>query len=259
MGESGQERENTPTYGRASERLDSWKEIAVYLDRDVTTAHRWEKREDLPIHRHLHDKRGTVYAYRSEIDTWLANRGRVLGNNRPGWFRFFSENKKIVAGGVTLLLLVGLVAWMETGSSSNPEGLNFQQRDWVLIADFENRTGESVFDGVLESALRREIANSQFVNVVSRERIEDTLELMRKPLDTRIDSEVAREICLRDGGIKALLTGRVEKLDSTYHSSTSAIPTIARPSVGARSVRELEKLRLMPGTSAVVGCEPRAR
>ena len=226
MGKSQQEQEKPPSDGRLSGRLDSWKEIAAYLDRDVRTVYRWERKEDLPVHRHVHDKRGTVYAYRSEVDAWLGKRSRDLGNDRPGWFRFFSEHKKIVAsvvGGVTLLLLVGLVAWMETGSSSNPEALNFQQRDWVLIADFDNRTGESVFDGVLEYALEREISNSQFVNVVPRERIEDTLRLMRKPLGTRIDRTLGREISLRDGGIKVLLTGRVEKLDSTYLLSVQVV------------------------------------
>jgi len=157
------------SWSDADDRLDSWKEIAVYLERTPVTVRRWEKKEGLPVHRHLHDKQGTVYAYRSEIDTWLANRSVALENDRPGWLRFFSENRKTVVGvtgGVTLLLLVVLVAWMEIGPSPNPEGLSFQERDWVLIADFENRTGESVFDGVLESALRREIANSLFVNVV---------------------------------------------------------------------------------------------
>ncbi len=220
------------------DRLDSWKEIGAYLERTVTTLERWEKEEGLPVHRHVHNKQATVYASRSEIDAWRANRSRVLENDRPGWFRFFSGNKKTVvgvAGGVTLFLLVGLVAWMDIGSSSNPEGLNFQQRDWVLIADFENRTGESVFDGVLESALLREIANSRFVNVVPRERIEDTLRLMRKPLDTRIDPKVAREISLRDGGIKALLTGRVEKLDSTYLLSVQLIDPSTGQSIAATS------------------------
>ena len=107
--------------------------------------------------------------------------------------------------------------------SPRTKPLSFQERDWVLIADFENHTGESVFDGVLEYALEREISNSQFVNVVPRERIEDTLKLMRKSLDTRIDKTLGREICLRDGGIKALLTGRVEKLDSTYLLSVQVI------------------------------------
>ena len=69
----------------------------------------------------------------------MANRSIALENNRPSRFRFFSENRRIVVGGVTLLLLVDLLVWMGSDFSSKPEILNFQQRDWVLIADFENR------------------------------------------------------------------------------------------------------------------------
>ena len=223
------------SWNDVDDRLDSWKEIAAYLERTVTTLERWEKEEGLPVHRHVHNKQATVYASRSEIDTWMANRSIALENNRPSRFRFFSENRRIVVGGVTLLLLVGLLVWMGSDFSSKPEILNFQQRDWVLIADFENRTGESVFDGVLEYALQREIINSQFVNVVPRERIQDTLQLMRKPLDTHIDPEVAREISLRDGGIKALLTGRVEKLDSTYLLSIELIDPTTGQGIAAIS------------------------
>src|SRR5450755_2931373 len=56
------------------DRLDSWKKIAVYLKRDVSTLQRWERREGMPVHRHLHDKQGSVFAYRSELDTWSASR-----------------------------------------------------------------------------------------------------------------------------------------------------------------------------------------
>lgn len=56
------------------ERLESWKEVAAYLDRDVTTVQRWEKREGMPVHRHLHDKRGSVYALVSELDDWRQTR-----------------------------------------------------------------------------------------------------------------------------------------------------------------------------------------
>jgi len=52
-----------------SERLDSWKEIAAHLKRDESTVQRWEK-EGLPVHRHAHKKKATVYAYKSEIDAW---------------------------------------------------------------------------------------------------------------------------------------------------------------------------------------------
>ena len=65
----------TPLSKRASEdRLDSWKEIAAYLGRDVTTVQRWEKREGMPVHRHVHDKRGSVYALGPELDAWLQGR-----------------------------------------------------------------------------------------------------------------------------------------------------------------------------------------
>jgi TolB-like protein/Tfp pilus assembly protein PilF len=56
------------------DRLDSWKAIAAYLRRDVTTVQRWEKREGMPVHRHLHDKGGSVYALTAELDIWLQNR-----------------------------------------------------------------------------------------------------------------------------------------------------------------------------------------
>ncbi len=58
----------------SEDRLDSWKEIASYLNRDVTTVQRWEKREGMPIHRHLHDRRGSVYAFPSELDAWARSR-----------------------------------------------------------------------------------------------------------------------------------------------------------------------------------------
>jgi TolB-like protein len=58
----------------AEDRLDSWKEIAAYLSRDVTTVQRWEKREGMPVHRHVHDKRGSVYALPQELDIWMQTR-----------------------------------------------------------------------------------------------------------------------------------------------------------------------------------------
>ena len=65
-----------PSVRPPEDRLDSWKEIAAYLNRDVTTVQRWEKREAMPVHRHLHDRIGSVYAFRAELDTWA--RGRNL-------------------------------------------------------------------------------------------------------------------------------------------------------------------------------------
>ena len=62
------------TERQADKRLDSWKEIATYLNRDVTTVQRWEKREGMPVHRHVHEKRGSVYALTEELDAWVKSR-----------------------------------------------------------------------------------------------------------------------------------------------------------------------------------------
>jgi tetratricopeptide (TPR) repeat protein len=56
------------------ELLNSWKEIATYLKREVRTVRRWESYEGLPVHRHLHKVRGSVYAFKTEVDLWWKNR-----------------------------------------------------------------------------------------------------------------------------------------------------------------------------------------
>lgn len=75
----GQESLNRERTGEAT--LESWKEIAAYLQRQVRTVRRWEKEEGLPVHRHAHKVRGSVYAYPSELDAW---RGFRLGATGRG-------------------------------------------------------------------------------------------------------------------------------------------------------------------------------
>ena len=57
-----------------ADRLDSWKEIASYLNRSVRTLQRWEAFESMPLHRHFHAKAGSVHAFRSELDAWRKQR-----------------------------------------------------------------------------------------------------------------------------------------------------------------------------------------
>jgi Tol biopolymer transport system component len=70
----GEIQNTTDSAQPVDDRLTSWKEIAVYLKRDVTTVQRWERREGMPIHRHLHDRMGSVYAFRAELDDWARTR-----------------------------------------------------------------------------------------------------------------------------------------------------------------------------------------
>lgn len=71
---SGATTRQDPGTAGARPRLDSWKEIATYLKRSVRTVRRWERQERLPVHRHVHGKQGTVYAFAREIDTWQVGR-----------------------------------------------------------------------------------------------------------------------------------------------------------------------------------------
>ncbi|MEO7271686.1 MAG: protein kinase [Vicinamibacterales bacterium] len=105
----------------------------------------------------------------------------------------------------------------------------FQARDWVLIGAFDNRTGDAAFDNVLEQALERELSASGFVNVVPRPRVEDVLGLMKISPETRLEPGLAREVSLRDGAIRILLTGGITRVGDEYVLTTNLV----RPSDGA--------------------------
>jgi Tol biopolymer transport system component len=106
----------TPT--ARDDRLDSWKEIAAYLSRDVTTVQRWEKREGMPVHRHLHERMGSVYAFRAELDGWTSSRNvsaRREGDAPPDPARPRASMRRT---GIALAVAVALAAaagfWLRT-------------------------------------------------------------------------------------------------------------------------------------------------
>ena len=74
--------------------LQGWKEIAAHLDRDESTARRWERDAGLPVRRHRSDRRSSVYAYPSELDHWRASRGpreAPTSPPPPSWKRFVAS------------------------------------------------------------------------------------------------------------------------------------------------------------------------
>jgi DNA-binding winged helix-turn-helix (wHTH) protein len=229
-----------PDQGTPGKRLDSWKEIAVYLKRDVRTVQRWEKREGLPVHRHLHDSQATVYAQTSELDVWTNARRPIA--EEPKQERAQSKNYLwwvVAAAGLIIGIALG-TWWMR------PTPFAFEEHDWVLVTAFENQTQNPLLGDVMRGILERELANTHYIRIVSPERIQDTLRLMEKPLDTVVASNIGREVCLRDGGIRALLTGSIQTIGSTYLLSVDIVNPAQGNTVASSSVEAADENQLLP-------------
>jgi Tol biopolymer transport system component len=154
---------STPPSERPPEdRLDSWKEIAAYLKRDVTTVQRWEKREGMPIHRHLHDRMGSVYASRADLDAWMRSRNlRVVqenGNNAISLNSPVQPPQPEIPAFLTrwtLFLLLAVVG----GALAIGAGLWFQKTEYLWRNPIANARFQKVtdFDGsALAAAISRD-------------------------------------------------------------------------------------------------------
>ena len=112
-----------PDTSRREDRLDSWKEIAAYLNRSVRTLHRWEKDEGLPVHRHQHKELGSVFAYKPELDAWIGARSpdpdAQVQNDQP---TSAPRSRLTVALTVAAaVLVIGAIAYL-VASRSRPDG-----------------------------------------------------------------------------------------------------------------------------------------
>ena len=191
-----------PSASPLEDRLDSWKEIAAYLNRDVTTVQRWEKREGMPVHRHQHDRIGSVYASRAELDAWVTSRKlsaeQQNGNEvpppdpptpvaesdvavetnlpradsvalKPAIAAPKFRRWQALIGAAVVLLLVGGFFWSRTRNSSQPA----QQKLMLAVLPFQNLTGDAGQD-YFSDGLTEEMVNQvgnldpQHLGVIAR-------------------------------------------------------------------------------------------
>ncbi|HZR63901.1 MAG TPA: tetratricopeptide repeat protein [Terriglobales bacterium] len=171
----------TPPVRELEDLLDSWKEIAAYLNRDIKTVQRWEKREGMPIHRHLHERGGSVYAYRSELDAWLHSRKLSLeeeakerraeiptdaeGDQRPWTPR---THHWFVVGGITVLALFALAYVL---IRSRREDATASKIKSLAVLPLRNLSGdpaqEYLADGMTEALIGR-LSSIHDLRVISR-------------------------------------------------------------------------------------------
>lgn len=161
-------------------RLDSWKEIAAYLSRDVTTVQRWEKREGMPVHRHQHDRLGSVYAFSVELDAWVRGRRHLEEEEKvpatkavdlkperaPG--RISATARPLVLAGVVVLALAA-VAYLTT---RQPASVATRPTITSLaVLPLKNLSGdptqEYLADGMTEALIGR-LSSIHKLRVISR-------------------------------------------------------------------------------------------
>ncbi len=122
----------------------------------------------------------------------------------------------IVAALVAALLVGGILYYRSRSAKQLTE------KDTVVLADFINTTGDSVFDDALKQALSVDLEQSPFLNVLSDRRMGETLRLMGRQPNEGVTREVAQEICLRTGS-KALLAGSISRLGNEYMVGLEAV------------------------------------
>jgi DNA-binding winged helix-turn-helix (wHTH) protein len=117
---------------------------------------------------------------------------------------------------LTVALLAGGFYWRSR------QAQRLTEKDTIVLADFDNRTGDAVFDDALKQALAVELLQSPFLNVLSDRRVSETLGMMGRPINQRITMDVGRELCQRTGS-KALLGGTISSLGSHYLLDLTAV------------------------------------
>ena len=164
---TGPNNREDPSGSLASDRLDSWKEIAAYLKRDERTVRRWEEREGLPIHRHQHKSRAAIFAYKSELDAWWNNGQNALetqeqaqggseasaklpAESTPSVYHTLVA-RRWVALAAGLLLIAPVIAYR----IAMPNRPSAQMR--IVVLPFQNMTGdpnqEFFADGMTEEMI----------------------------------------------------------------------------------------------------------
>jgi len=238
------------------DRLDSWKEIAAYLRHGVRTVRRWEKDEGLPVHRHRHERLGTVYAYKSEIDTWSDARRVVLADEQAsGAAGLPPQRRRLGRWTLGAVLASAVAAYLVLATQPGVEPTGSRERPMLAVLPFENLSGdreqEYFSDGITEDMITElSRLNPERLGVIARSsamRYKGT----RKPAE-----EIAAEL-----GVGYLLRGSVRREGARARIVAQLIRSSDRTHVWAESYdRELgDVLSVQAEVARAVASEIRFR
>ena len=117
-------------------------------------------------------------------------------------------------------------------------------KDTIVLADFTNTTGDTVFDGTLRQGLAVQLEQSPFLSLVSDERIQQTLRLMGQPPDAVLTPEVARDLCQRVGS-KAYIGGSITNLGQDYVIGLQAVNCATGDSLAQDQMQAIGKEKVL--------------
>ena len=118
------------------------------------------------------------------------------------------------------------------------------EKDSILLTDFTNTTGDSVFDGTLKQALAVQLEQSPFLNVYPEERVRTALKFAGRSADDRITVPVARDLCQREG-IKAILSGTISSIGSNYVVTLEALNCVTGDTIGRQQAEAPSKEKVL--------------
>ena len=159
------------------------------------------------------------------------------------------SNLWIVAAALLLAGLIGASYYfvrLRSTTTSSKSTAPLSEKDTVVLADFDNTTGEAVFDDALKQALAVELGQSPFLNILSDRKVVQTLKLMGHTSTTRITRDIAAELCLRTGS-KAFILGSISNLGGQYVIGVDAVgcstgDTLAKEQQQAASKQDVLKV-----------------
>jgi tetratricopeptide (TPR) repeat protein/predicted Ser/Thr protein kinase len=169
-------------------------------------------------------------------------------------FKLLQMFRPVWLTGVILMIIFGLAGasyWVFENYFHSPRAaLAFQKRDWIVIADFENLTGDKVFDRSLQTALNVGIQQSQYINVFPPARIQEALARMRKERGTKLDEALASELAVREG-IKAVLVCSIAEIGGVYSITARLVEPSSRATVMTEATQAKGKNQVLPALDSL--------